>query len=246
MKNIALLSEIHPLATHIFNPITQANDWYKVFSAQDIEFIKNKNFQFHEAIQLIYEKLSSEDKTLVIRDWTHFDYFGIPFIDNPQFKLLLAESLNNHFSLFQVTTVRHPIDQYISTKSRALFAKDNRMNIPAFLSGYLAFAKKAESMGFIRYEDFTREPDKALKTICTKLRIDFDPGYNEKWHSNTHITGDTVHTDNTGKLVIPSRGLHFKKIKPVPRKEFPQDLPAIFRKYVDYYAALEILGYEDL
>jgi hypothetical protein len=239
MGNVALLSEIHPLATSIHDPFCQANDWYKVFTEKDIEYISSTEFQFSEAIRFIFEKLTAHDKLPVIRDWTHFDYFGIPFVDKPGLKLLSAERLGEHFNLLQFATVRHPIDQYISIKTRKMFSRDDRMNIPAFLSGYLAFAKEARAMGYIRYEDFTRDPDGILRNMCAHLKIDFDAGYKDKWYSNSFMTGDV---DTYG---IHSRGLAFKEIKPLPRMEVPIDLPALFDQHDEFYTALDLLGYKE-
>jgi hypothetical protein len=240
MNKVALLSEIHPLGMSLYNPFIQANEWYKVFTEKDVEFINSTEFDFCEAIQFIYEKLTAHNKIPVIRDLTHLDYYGIPYIDNPQCKLLLAERLKKHFDLYQFANVRHPIDQYISTKSLAVFSKDDRMNIPMFLSGYLAFAKQAKSMGFIRYEDFTLEPDNALQIMCAQLRIEFDPDYKDKWYLNTCITGDVDKGDN-----YASRALREKEIVPLPRREAPIDLVTLFRKHDAYHAALDLLGYEN-
>jgi len=35
MDGVMLLSEIHPLGTALFNPVTQASRWYDLFSEED-------------------------------------------------------------------------------------------------------------------------------------------------------------------------------------------------------------------
>ena len=37
MKQVIMLSEIHPLGTRMFNPVQQAQTWYQLFSEQEIQ-----------------------------------------------------------------------------------------------------------------------------------------------------------------------------------------------------------------
>ena len=65
MDRVALLSEIHPLGTQMFNPLTQAHDWYGLLESEDINPGKH---DFVDVIKLIEQRCRETGKTLVIRD----------------------------------------------------------------------------------------------------------------------------------------------------------------------------------
>jgi hypothetical protein len=231
MSDVILLSEIHPLGIHIFNPIAQAHYWYNLVNRED--FFGKQSMDFVEAIQLIERKCAENSKYLVIRDWAHLDFIGLPFLKQPTNRLLLADKLTRDFEIVQIALVRHPIDQWLS--SRILYAFQN-VSLDKFLRGYLEFAKQIQPFGFIRYEDFTKEPEKEMRVLCEKLEITFDKDFILKWASNNNITGDT------GKK---SRGSVLNKIVVLPRQAVERDLLRKFRENKDYRIALELLAYRD-
>ena len=50
MKGVAVLSEIHPMAAHLMNPVAQAREWFGLLSEQD--FARGV-IGFEDAIELI-------------------------------------------------------------------------------------------------------------------------------------------------------------------------------------------------
>ena len=105
-----------------------------------------------------------------------------------------------------------------------------------YCEGCLRFAEFAEGNGFHRYEDFTADPDTVLRALCADLDLEFDPGYRDKWHRYTTITGDTV----------PSlgRGSQKKEIVSMPRKAVDEERMERFRANEDYQKACAIMGYD--
>lgn len=236
MDSVALLSEIHPLGLKQFNPVRQAMDWHGLVTMADVKRWQKQRppMPFDRAIGELETRARERGSLLVLREWSHLDTIGRPFC-KPTFRFLMGEALAPRFEVAQAVTVRHPVDQYLS---QARLEALRGMTAGEYLRGCRVFAEWAAAEGFVRYEDFTRDPDAALTKICARLRVPFDAGYRERWPSYTKITGDTA-KENTG------RGASVPEIRPLPRREAPAGLLDEFRKHDDYRRTLELLGYED-
>ncbi len=143
---------------------------------------------------MIEARVRARGETLLLRDWTHLDYMALPFADKPTYRLLLAETLATRFSVVNTTTVRHPIDEWNSL--RKLDAMREKLTLVTYLDGYRRFAGEAARLGFVRYENFTRDPASAIKTLCGRLELSFDPTFRELQADYLTITGDTARGDN--------------------------------------------------
>ena len=231
MKNIMLLSEIHPLGTRWFNPLHQARQWFNVLTTSDIQWLNNKkDISFKYAIALIHEKCEMQNRVLVIRDWSYLDFIGVPFLKKPSYKLLTSEILSSDFTVKNTAIVRHPIDQWLSLRN--LSVVQGKITLEKFLRGYLRFAKYCQETGYVRYEDFTTAPEKYVERLCGHLSINFDSTFIEKWWQYSRITGD-----------INSRRGSRREIKPVPRQEMEKGLLEQFQRSSSYMESIEILGY---
>ncbi|MCK5683520.1 sulfotransferase, partial [bacterium] len=231
MDNISLLSEIHPFAMQMFNPLKQAKEWFEVFPDDDIKNIAARTYiGFKEAIQIINRKCIDKGLTLVLRDWSHLDFTGLPFLKSPSYELLTAKVLKHDFEIINFCTVRHPIDQWLSFKNLGIMKE--HLDLQAYLTGYRKFAEKCHEIGFIKYEDITRDPETGIKSLCEKLEIDYDPAFVDKWWQYTTITGDTN----------SQRGFK-KEIKFMPRRPMEDGLLEKFENNEDYKKSIEILGY---
>ena len=229
MADVVLLSEIHPLGTRMFNPLQQAQEWYGLLQASDIAAAQNGELDFAAAIELIAERCQASGRILVLRDWNHLDYIGIPFV-NAEYRPKLAETLQTRMNLLRHATVRHPLDQWLSLVKNPLFAK--QLSKSKYLKGTRRFAEMAASAGFTRYEDFTAGSDSALERICHALDVPFDGSYREKWSNYTNITGD----------VLPGRA-GATDIAHLPRQNIDALVLQEFENRQDYQSSLEILGY---
>src|SRR5690606_2083240 len=191
MSGVLLLSEIHPLGTAQFNPLVQAQRWYGLLSSQDlVELRARGRIAFVDAIELIHRRAVEAGQRLVIRDWSHLDFTGVPFVPNPAYRLLTADALRPRFELRQVCTVRHPLDQWLSLRQLAVV--HGKLTLDAFLSGYRRFAEQAREIGFFRYEDFTADPGAVMKELCRALDLRFDRRFTERWASYAFVTGDVA------------------------------------------------------
>ena len=230
MNNIVLLSEIHPLGTHLFNPVAQAHDWYNLIQPEE-----TRKFGYRaRVVGLVERRCRASGKTLVIRDWAHLDFIGHPFIEKPPYKLQLTDALAPVFSLGQFSLVRHPVDQWISTSRLKIM--QGQLTLDIFLAGYRRFAEQSVKTGFMRFEDFTHEPAQQMKRLCEHLNINYDPGFINRWQANTRVTGDT------SKM---SRGSRMNEIRPLVKHTVENSLMVKFRNNSDYQQAIKLLGYAD-
>jgi len=231
MSGVLLLSEIHPLGTNHFNPLIQAQRWYGLLSSQDLIELKARGrVGFADAIELIRRRAEECSQRLVIRDWSHLDFTGVPFVARPAHRLLTAEALAGRYELRQVCTVRHPLDQWLSLSQLAVV--QGRLSLEAYLAGYRRFAEVANAIGFQRYEDLTRDPQRVMKTLCEALQLRFDRSFAARWREYTFVTGD----------VAGSRG--GQAIQPVPRRPAAPELLARLADNEDYRTSLGLLGYQ--
>jgi hypothetical protein len=247
MENIILLSEIHPLSTESMkNPLYQANKWFNLFSEQDLLWLKNnKKIYFLEAIELIYKKCIEKNKILVIRDLSHIDFIARPFLTIPSYKLTLFNILKQKFNIIHTAQVRHPIDQWLSIRLVWIeiqkikkFREIEIISLEAFLYSYRKFSEYCVAMGFIKYEDFTKNPETKIKNLCKNLQIEYDPKFKDNWKNYKTITGDI-------NIKEYSRGAGNSEIKVLPRREIEKELYERFISNPDYIKAISLLGYEN-
>lgn len=231
MDGVLLLSEIHPKGARWFNPLAQAQQWFKLFSPPELEaFRQQGQIDFADAIGRIAGRAGERGRDLVLRDWSHLDFTGVPFVPQPAYRLLLADALRPRFDLVQVCTVRHPIDQWLSLSRLQIM--QGRLFLEPFLLGHRRFAEVAVQIGFLRYEDFTARPDALLAELCRSLELTFDPGYATRWPSFDRITGDVAGSRGGGE------------IRPVARRPLAPELLEAFARSVDYRRSLDLLGYQ--
>lgn len=233
MQGVYLLSEIHPRSQKAFrnsDAIVQARQWFGLIDAEDMAWFKARSpIPFVDVIARINQKAEARGGRLLLRDWTHYDFTGHPFNENPSYRLRTAEVLAEKFRVVHTATVRHPIDQWLSLRRLAI--NDERLTIERYLEGYLRFAEKSREVGFLRYEDFTRDPDAALALLCERLETPFDPGYRERWYRYTKITGDKEGTREK------------REIRPLKRRAVEAGLVEAFERDPNYHEALALLGY---
>jgi hypothetical protein len=232
MNNIVLLSEIHPLGTHMFNPLVQARDWFNLLSDSDIKEAEARGeTAFDKAIAQINRKCIEINKSLIIRDWGHLDFTGVPYNENPTYRMLTAEILKQEFHVKNFSIIRHPIDQWLSL--RKLDVIHDKLELNDFLKGYLCFARCCQETGFIKYEDFVSSPEAGMMLLCSELDVSYDSSFMEKWWKYKTITGD----------VVSSRGDR-KEIRKVLRRKTEEGLLLQFEQNSDYRKSIELLGYE--
>lgn len=233
MHSVALFSEVHPDTMRFIDPVAQARQWHTLVSDADIKGWKSRGgVDFAQLFVLCNFRAQQQKKTLVLRDWTHIDYHGLPYA-KPTMRPRIVEALSEHFELVRTATVRHPIDAYLSLMGLGIM-QGVPFPLRAYLDGCERFAEEAVKIGFVRYEDFTQGPDAILRTICERLELPFDASYADRWASNDHVTGDTTGT----------RGGR-QEIRPLSRRRADKSVVAAFRAHESYHRIKDLLGYEE-
>lgn len=238
MDGVVLLSEIHPRGLKIFNPVVQAGEWFDLFTAEDKARLRDDGtVDYVDVMALIHARCEERDKMLVIRDWTHLDFIGLPFVSPPPYQPTNSKILENRFRVINAASVRHPIDQWLSfRKFPVLRGKvdsgfENYLSLETFLKGCRHFAEVGLQSGFIQYEDFTSNPDAVLEDLCGVLDIPFDYTYRNRWQNYGKITGDVESLGSTDDIVSRAR---------------PAVEPELINRFAansDYQRTIEILGY---
>jgi len=232
MRHVDLLSEIHPSGRYIqpqFGPLWQANKWFGLVTPEDIAAVRcNPKMDFADAIVLISRRCAERNHVLVLRDWTHLDFIGVPFCV-PSFRLTTAEALRGRFDVIQTTTVRHPVDQWLSIYTQSDWQE--RLSLEDFLHGYRLFAEECVKIGFMRFEDFVSSPADRMRELCARLSIDYDHEFLDRWSDYKLITGAT------------GKAMHRKKISALPRKHISPDILEKFERNPEYLQSLVLLGY---
>ena len=238
MEGVALLSELHPRASGSFNPLKQAAEWFGLLTPNEIvELQKQGGITYAKAIGLIEQRCTERGDSLILRDWAHLDFTGYPFVSIPGYRPLLYAELAEYFDIIRISTTRDPVTQWQSLIQLTVMREPLRsgaFGLDQFLAGYRKYAELCVETGFVRYEDFLRKPDLAMRQLCEHLEIKFDPDFVKKWPGYTTITGDIVNLRSASKIKMPPK----RAVEPALRKEFLAN--------ADYHRACALLGYNPL
>lgn len=237
MRDILVLSEVHPRDPQR-KIARQAAAWFQLLGEDDLPWFREVSKQapdkaFADIVVRLAERAEARGRHLALRDWSHLDFLGVPFVRDPPLRLLTEEALRDRCDLRQAFIVRHPLDQYASSASRPGMAP--HLTPARFLAAYLAFAGIAAERGFQRYEDLAAAPDRELETLCRKLGLPFDPGYAERWRAYDKLTGDSAG---------PSRGFSRREIAPMPALPLDAAARRALERGPAYRACLDLLGYQ--
>ncbi len=232
MSGIKLFSEIHPDANHVayMNVTDQAHRWYGLATQEDID----RQDEFVSGVKNIYQAAERQNATMVLRDWASIDFIGKILNPEPIYQFQLNAVLAPHFDLHTCALVRHPLDQWLSTRRLKIFA--DKLSPAEFFYGYRRYA---EAIGnrFVQYEAFTRCPKTHMQKICEMMQIQYDSRFIERWYQNACITGDNKKT---------SRGTsdsEAAEIRPLPRREVEAALADEAVGNADYQKSIKLLNY---
>ena len=247
MPGHVLLSEIHPRWAY-FNPLVQANEWFKLISDEELNEIKStRSTKYIDGIRLISQRCRERGHQLIIRDWTHVDFMPVPdqvSHVSPIYRLSQYELLKNHLDIRHVALVRHPLDSLLSLQKVPDFR--GRIDVSTYMAGFRRFAQIASEIGFIRFEEFCDQPKAVMEKICRILEVSYDPGFLEKYQQYTKITGDIIRPGQQHTLTGEQIGERTTNaIRRPPPRPAPPELLQQLKDDVNYREILQILGYAE-
>jgi L,D-peptidoglycan transpeptidase YkuD (ErfK/YbiS/YcfS/YnhG family) len=229
MDGVVLLSEINPQGLAVFDPLIQAHQWFGLLTAEDTAMLERRGgLPFLDGMALIERRCAERGKLLVLRDWTHLDFTGVPYVRRLTYDLSLARVLQQRFRVVSAATVRHAVDQWRSLRQAQV--QREQLRLDAFLHGYRRFAEKAAAIGFVRYEDFLDEPQAQMRQLCAMLALPYDGGFIDRWSRYDFVTGDRV-------------GSGRDRIGPRRPTQAPREVLDRFAANADYRRAIALLGY---
>ncbi|MDQ7012329.1 MAG: hypothetical protein Q9O74_00360 [Planctomycetota bacterium] len=231
MEGVMLLSEVHPLGVRVIDPAAQAAAWHKLLRPGELEQWAGGRGRYDGLIALLVERAEARGKTLLLRDWSHLDYLGVP-ITEPGFASRSMQLLGATHELRCFATVRHPADQWASQQRLDMLR--GRVDVGVYLRGCRAFAELAAEVGFVRFEDFTREPDAELLRLCEGLGVAFDPTWRMRYRTYANVTGDEATKVET-----------IGEIRPARRHGLEPSVAAVFAASEDYAETCRLLGYDE-
>ena len=226
MKEILLLSRIHPSGANGINPLQQAREWFGLISDDDLERLrKQEDWPYNEIVQMIVERAERAGKRLIITDWSNPDFVADKPVSELQGMFFHSAVLETEFDVSPAALIRHPIDQWIDLQN-AQGPGAPKMDI--FLRGCARFAEKLDGIDFIRYEDFLSDPATALQNLCDILDVPFDPDWENNWRDYRTFTGEPA----------------VQKSEGTEQLAFDDGLLAKFKADPNYAAAIQGLGYD--
>jgi hypothetical protein len=178
---------------------------------------------------LVEERTRSNERHLLIREFSHADFLRTPRTQ-PVFHSRMVDELGELYALRRSAVVRHPLDQWRSMQDYP--ASRGRCTLADYLYGHRRFAEMAVEVGFVRYEDFCRDPAATLQLLCSNLAVPFDASFSERWMHYDRLTGDVSRP--------PALPIRARKRPPPPDR-----LMEALLQSADYRASLTLLGYGD-
>lgn len=233
MSLVRLFSEIHPKANHAeyLNVTDQAHRWYGLTTADDVA----AHYPFIDGLRRVHALCEKENSIAVLRDWASIDFIGLLLVDDPVYRFSLNEAVESEFDILECALVRHPLDQWLST--RRLNVYQGKLDQAQFFYGYRRYAEAVQG-NFFRYEDFIADPSATMQWLCSQLEVPFDPTFIDRWHLNEHVTGDNK------KSSRGSSGKEASMIRPLPRRQIEPELQTALSENGDYQRILTLLNYQ--
>lgn len=202
--NIVLVSEVNPnlgitpehtAASADIALKKQMNDWYG---------IQLKSEGFKECVLELTEYCSIHKKQLILRDWTHFDFYPCQWNNfSPSYKFSIMEQLNGILDYKCFSLVRDGVDVFISSGG----------TIDEFSKNYLIYLKALNECQIptMKYEDITTKPNSLIEEFRDKIGLTF-------YGNTSSLELDKLKTTGDVQLGKKSRGNKSGLIQALPRK----------------------------
>ena len=229
--NCQLLNEIHPYFSIIpdaaFSPTTPFEQYLARYqkSLPELDVAKARGESFRFQIEQIL-KLAGNGKQLLLREWSHGDFFASERFSSAALPLLdFAKPVS-------LVLLRHPVDCFLSGKTYNAW-NPIKSDIDEFCRRYgkfCEFFRDVQGALIVRYEDFAAGPDAFLKEICGKLGLAFNSGYMKDL--------------NQFRLSGASGRTTYDKIAPRPRRLLTEVERRAFLASAHYARACELGAYQ--
>lgn len=231
LPNTVLLSEIDPLSTLV---IPQDRP---VFAPTDVLLNMRQTTRplpeemladvFVAAIGRLAARLADRGQHLVLRDHAHSHYCTHR---DPGTRPSLRRILAPEFDIRAIVTVRDPVESYLSLRANGWHTHMAPQTPAEYARRYRLFLDDHRDLPVLKYEEFTQDPEAALRRIADAL----DLGWSD----------DALHLFPMMRLTGDS-GRKGDSIAPRPRKPVAPALLDQLRDCPDFLSLRAGMGYED-
>ena len=227
LSNVVMLSEVNPLGGGgrgpgiVYRSVKeQAKHWYNIDISSD---------DFIDGILELEHVCLNAGKHLVIRDWSYVNFVPTPVNNfNPPRRLMTLELLEQKCHVVPFAFVRDAIDVWLSRGTAP---------ISDFFKCYLNYTEEiiARHIRIFRYEDFCKNPEEVLQSICTYTGLDYSESF---WD---YLSFRTVNGDP--QIPGGSRGIRQKAIRPLRRKRTRPSVISELNNCIYMVKCNRLLGY---
>lgn len=226
-----LLNEIHPYFSIIpdaaFSPTTPLDQYLARYrkALPEADTVKAQGEVFRCQVEQIL-KLAGGEKQLLLREWSHGDFFASERFSSAALPLL------DFAKPASLVLLRHPVDCFLSGKTYNAW-NPIKSDIDEFCRRYAKFCEYFRSVPgalIVRYEDFAAGSDTFLKEVCGKLGLPFNPAYMKDL--------------NQFRLSGASGRTSYEAIAPRPRRPLSEAERKAFLASAHYAHACEAGGYQ--
>ena len=195
LPNVFLLSEVHPCST------LQLGAEKPRFAPSDLTSLgRYANFphvdefarqQFLSAIKLSDAHIRKFGGVLVLRDHSHSDFCIGESKGN---ECAVTSVLKGDFEILSVTTLRNPIDCYLSLTNNN-WKHFSPQSFNEYCKRVLDFLAAYKNTKVFLYEDFVANPIFVLKQLCKEIDLTFSEESTDIFDI-FKVTGDSGRTDD--------------------------------------------------
>lgn len=172
LQNVVLLSEVHPLAyLRLAKPELR---YTPTDIVQQLCLPHNEAdpalciAAWRGAITALAQKVVENHKVLVLRNHSHIDFFTGA---EPEAEHFITRVLKDTHAIDALLTVRHPLDSWISIQRQNWDQHFRFGTFEEFCYRAILLVQASEGLPIIRYEEFSRNPQKGLEAACKCLKI---------------------------------------------------------------------------
>ena len=236
LPKVLLLSEVHPLAyLRLKEPSTE-------YSPTDI--IQQLSLQqngrdpslcistWQGSILYLNSTLRHQNKILVLRSHSHIDFFCGGLTSRVP---MISRSLTGYAPLIELLTVRHPLDTWLSILKNGWHNHFHTKELEVFCGRALKMLKGCEGMSWIRYEEFTLNPQEVLRLVAELFQLNEGKEHTQNL-KNIKLSGDSGRSSDV---------IGMRPRQPIPSKELIAIRQALAAGNTSNYILLcNELGYE--
>ena len=129
-----------------------------------------------------------------MRSHSHVDFFcGGLAAEEP----MVSRCLRPKAELLELVTVRHPLDSWLSMQRMMWHEHFAGSDFSHFCKRAIKMLEACENIPWVRYEEFSLNPEAVMDVICKILKLENRSGYWGEVDANIKLSGDSGRSSET-------------------------------------------------